>query len=122
MFAILDEIHNTFVISKIVEGDAKGADRMSHEWAVDNSVDTGIYPAQWRVRDEETGKIVTDRGAGPKRNQKMLDLEGPDLVVAFKGGNGTKDMVRRSSKQGYDVLTINWEAAQKPNNQIEFIL
>ena len=41
------------------------------------------------------------KAAGPIRNQKMLD-ECPDLVVAFPGGKGTADMVRRAMKAGID--------------------
>ena len=36
--------------------------------------------------------------AGPLRNQQMLEEGKPDLVVAFPGGNGTADMVRRAKK------------------------
>jgi hypothetical protein len=35
------------------------------------------------------------KAAGPFRNQKMLDVSEPDLVVAFAGGQGTGDMVHR---------------------------
>jgi hypothetical protein len=41
--------------------------------------------------------------AGPMRNQRMLDW-GPDLVVAFAGGKGTADMVRRARAAGVDVI------------------
>jgi hypothetical protein len=41
--------------------------------------------------------------AGPIRNQRMLDW-GPDLVVAFSGGKGTADMVRRARAAGVEVI------------------
>jgi hypothetical protein len=45
------------------------------------------FPANWKVYG---------RAAGPIRNMKML-LEGkPDLVVAFPGGIGTADMVKKA--------------------------
>jgi hypothetical protein len=39
------------------------------------------------------------------RNQAMLDYGKPDLVVAFPGGKGTADMVRRARVAGVKVLT-----------------
>ena len=53
------------------------------------------FPADW----SEYGKA-----AGAIRNQQMLDEGTPDLVVAFPGGNGTLDMVRRSQRAGIKVL------------------
>jgi hypothetical protein len=45
--------------------------------------------------------------AGPLRNQRMLDEGKPDLVVAFPGGGGTKDLVRRAVKAGVSVHEVN---------------
>ena len=42
--------------------------------------------------------------AGPLRNQRMLDDGKPDMVVAFPGGGGTKDMVRRAAKAGVAIM------------------
>lgn len=53
------------------------------------------FPADWH-RD--------GKAAGPIRNRRML-LEGmPDLVVAFPGGRGTADMVRRARAAGIEVV------------------
>jgi hypothetical protein len=43
------------------------------------------------------------RAAGPIRNQKMLDW-GPDLVVAFAGGDGTACMMRLARAAGVEVI------------------
>src|SRR5262249_16770583 len=51
----------------------------------------GLPQGEW----DELGKK-----AGPLRNQRMLDEGKPDLVVAFPGGGGTKDMVRRAVQAG----------------------
>jgi hypothetical protein len=45
--------------------------------------------------------------AGPLPNQRMLDEGKPDLVVAFPGAGGTKDMVRRAVKAGVPVHEVN---------------
>ena len=56
------------------------------------------YPADWKKYG---------RGAGPIRNQQMLDEGKPNLVVAFPGGRGTADMVARAKKAGVKVIEID---------------
>ena len=66
---------------------ARGADRFAQEWANANGVAWIVYDANWTKHG---------RAAGPIRNQQMLDEGRPTLVVAFPGGRGTADMVRRA--------------------------
>lgn len=47
-----------------------------------------------------------DRSAGPKRNQRMLDKGKPDLVLAFPGGDGTADMVRKAKSAGVPIIEV----------------
>ncbi len=49
------------------------------------------------------------KSAGSIRNQQMIDEGKPDLVVAFPGGFGTKDMVRRAKKHNIEVIIIDRE-------------
>lgn len=44
--------------------------------------------------------------AGILRNQAMIDLHSPTLIVAFPGGTGTADMIARARKAGIPVLEI----------------
>ncbi len=81
----------------IIEGDARGADRMAGYWARRHGHTDMKFRADWQSHG---------RAAGPIRNQQMLD-EGPDMVVAFPGGRGTADMVRRARAAGVFVLSIN---------------
>jgi hypothetical protein len=81
----------------VVHGAARGADAMAGRWARENGVEERPYPANWRLHG---------RGAGFRRNQQMLDVEQPALVVAFPGGNGTADMVRRANARGVRVLSV----------------
>lgn len=82
----------------IIHGDARGADRLAEEWAIRHGVPVKAYPADW----ERDG-----RAAGPIRNQRMLDEGKPDLVVAFPGGAGTADLVRRAKAAGVEVLAVD---------------
>lgn len=79
----------------LILGGAPGADTLAEEWADVFGVRKRIFPANWK----EHG-----RAAGPLRNQRMLDEGKPDLVIAFPGGRGTADMVRRAEKAGVPVL------------------
>ena len=81
----------------IITGMARGADTLAFDYAVMENIETEEYPAQWEIHGKK---------AGPIRNQQMLDEGKPDLVIAFPGGNGTADMVRRAKKAGVKVVTV----------------
>ena len=93
-YAFLDRINKRWPIDVIIEGDARGADRMAGYWARKNKIENRKYPADWGTHG---------RAAGPIRNQEMLDKEQPGLVVAFPGGRGTADMVNRAHQAGIRV-------------------
>jgi hypothetical protein len=50
------------------------------------------------------------RAARPIRNQRMLDEGKPDLVVAFPGGRGTTDMIRRAERAGVPVRQVQQDS------------
>ncbi len=81
--------------SIIIQGGARGADRMAADIARGLEMEVREYPARWETYG---------RSAGPIRNQQMLDEERPDLVMAFADdlatSKGTKDMVERARKAG----------------------
>ena len=81
----------------VIEGGATGADSLARSWAIGAGHALETCPADW----EKHGKA-----AGPIRNQKMLDVHKPDLVLAFAGGRGTADMVRRARVAGVKILEI----------------
>jgi hypothetical protein len=43
----------------------------------------------------------------------MLDNEKIDIVVAFEGGSGTKDMIIRAKNAGIEVLEISFKVIYK---------
>jgi hypothetical protein len=97
LFETLDRLHATHVFSVLIHGDASGADRLAGEWAVARGVQVEAHPADWKKHG---------RAAGPIRNTQMLD-EKPDLLVAFPGGRGTADMVRKAKAAGLEVVMID---------------
>lgn len=93
---VLDFFHKKYRITKIVNGGAKGADKLATEWSVNRQVPYQEYPADW-----SQGK-----GAGLIRNSQMLQAESINLVIAFPGGNGTKDMVSKANHAKIEVIEV----------------
>lgn len=81
----------------LIHGGAKGVDHHADEWAVVNWVPVECFEADWKRYGNS---------AGPIRNQQMIDEGKPDLVIAFPGGRGTADMVRRAKAAGIKVEEI----------------
>jgi YspA, cpYpsA-related SLOG family len=86
----------------LIEGDARGADRLAGELARARGWDLEVYPADWQH---------DGRAAGPRRNARMLHQGRPDLVMAFvdkplEHSRGTADLVRRARAQGVEVRVI----------------
>ncbi len=92
----------TPVAELIIHGGAAGADEMAQCWADWCDIPVQYHVANW----SEYGKA-----AGPIRNQAMIDEGKPDLVIAFPGGKGTADMVRRAKKAGIPVEEISGRPA-----------
>jgi hypothetical protein len=105
-----DHVHNTLCaldaergpITCIIHGAATGADTEGMRWAqlmatAPRKITHAPFAADWRTHG---------RAAGPIRNQRMLDEGHPDLVVAFPGGRGTADMVRRAQRAGVEVIQV----------------
>lgn len=95
--AIIQKLHNEAGVDVLIEGGAYGADRLAREWAQSIGIRVETFDADW----ENHGSF-----AGPMRNTRMLNEGQPDLVVAFPGGRGTADMVRKARKAGVKVVEI----------------
>lgn len=94
IFDTLDEVHREHGISVLIEGEGNGLDIRARVWAEYRGIPFKPYPADWK----QLGK-----GAGPVRNQTMVDAGKPDLLVRFNGGTGTADMTRRCINSGVPV-------------------
>lgn len=94
---VLDAAHYANPIERLIHGAARGADTLAADWALSHDVLCNAYPADW----ERDGKA-----AGPIRNQKMLDEGKPHMVLAFPGGKGTADMIRRAEAAKVPVVKV----------------
>jgi hypothetical protein len=85
----------------VIDGGAKGADRIAGDWRDRSGADGKTYPANWTEHH---------RAAGPIRNQQMLTEGQPDVVFAFHDNlaesKGTADMVRRATKARVSTFVI----------------
>lgn len=101
----------------IIEGGAKGADRLAKNWVYDSPLHSSPdynnhgasearivhlqFPANWN----EYG-----RAAGPMRNFQMLNEGKPDIVLAFhdniEKSKGTKHMVSVAKERGIPTYVI----------------
>jgi len=80
-------------IDLLVSGACRGADTLAVRAARQCGIRYIEYPADW----QRFGK-----SAGPIRNQQMLDLEKPDLLLVFHEdftkSKGSRDMLYRAIK------------------------
>jgi len=81
----------------IIHGCATGADREGMIWAQTMGILHAPFQADWRAHRKIAGLL---------RNQRMIDEGRPDLVIAFPGGNGTADMVKRAKRAGLKVIEV----------------
>lgn len=97
----LDRVHAQYGITLLIEGGARGADRLARAWARRNKVKVRTVNAEW----ERYGPM-----AGLIRNSRMLGEEQPEAVVAFPGGTGTADMVGKAEAHKLPVWkTGGWK-------------
>lgn len=97
VFTVLRKLHAEAGIDLVIQGGARGADYHARQWAQDTGTSCDTYEAAW----EQYGGF-----AGPRRNAAMLADGRPDLVIAFPGGRGTADMVKKARKAGVEVIEI----------------
>lgn len=93
LFKKLDDMREQMDV--LIHGMAPGADTLADIWAQAQKVKVISCRAEWRKYGLQ---------AGPIRNQRMIDEGKPDLCVAFPGGRGTADMVRRCKTAGIKVV------------------
>lgn len=81
----------------VIQGGAVGADFLAQHWANHRRILSKSYPADW---------VTYKNAAGPIRNSQMLKDGKPDLVIAFPGGKGTADMVRKAELADVEVIRV----------------
>lgn len=93
-YATLDLLHLVHDFQEVVTGGARGADTCGERWAMRNAIPVRRFPADWNGPHKKRAGFV--------RNQAMADYA--DALIAFPGGNGTADMLRRAKAGGLEIL------------------
>lgn len=93
---VLDTLHARQKLTLVIHGCAQGADTLAEQWSadIDGCTSYGV-PADWKKHGQRAGMV---------RNRLMLELGKPQLVVAFDGGAGTRDMTSAATAAGVKVL------------------
>jgi len=93
----LEELHSVHKFTHLIHGGYRGVDTYASDWAKTKpEITRYVSYADWDTYGA---------AAGPIRNSHMLTW-GPDLVIAFEGGDGTADMVNKARAAGIKVLEI----------------
>ncbi len=79
----------------VIQGEARGADALAKLWANFMKVPVVSFPADWKKYGNR---------AGPVRNLQMIEEGKPDLVVAFRGGAGTTNMIKQALFNNIEVI------------------
>lgn len=98
VYNAISKLHNLQRITLLINGGAKGADTLCRVVAEELGIpveNVPILPEEWKRYGN---------GAGPRRNQKMIDEFRPQGLIYFPGGNGTADMKRRCEKAGLMIF------------------
>lgn len=98
---------------ELAQGGATGADALARRWCRENGIRPQTFAAAWRdlrtqpvvIRYDRHGKAY-NAAAGAIRNEKMLRIFLPQLVIAFMGGPGTANCVALAHKMGIKVREI----------------
>ena len=93
----LDGVRKGRGIKLLIHGMATGADSSARAWAERFGIDQCMFPANWKGRGNS---------AGPHRNALMLEVAQPDVVIAFPGGRGTADMIKRAKDAEIEVIQV----------------
>jgi len=106
--ALLHRVLDAYALSwgrfRLFVGDAPGADALALAWANHRCHPSLRFVAAWKAYGN---------GAGPRRNQKIIDA-GPRALIAFPGGRGTEDCVKRAAAANIPVHVVRLTDANLP--------
>lgn len=97
LFWVLDALHAATPVTLVIHGGANGADALAGAWAKERGIPVQVFDADWSSHG---------RAAGPIRNKAMLVEGKPNMVAAFPGGAGTKNMVSQARAAGLGVFSV----------------
>lgn len=99
---LLERTLDKISITTLIEGEARGADKLGRAYAERRGIPVRAFPADWNTHGKAAGSI---------RNSQMLKEGNPELVVAFLApdSRGTANMISQAEKAGVPVKVIHVE-------------
>lgn len=96
----LDMFHGKHLISLVIHGNQRGVDTFAGMWARSHGIEE--LPFDATADFKKWGK----RG-GSVRNGRMLRDGKPDIVLAFPGGPGTRNMRTQAAFVGVRIIPVS---------------
>lgn len=95
----LDQAHANIGITTLIEGDARGADKLAGIWASVHKIERICVPADWS----------TGRSAGYIRNQIMVIEHKPEMAFGFLDGpsSGSMHTVQLCLQHGVPLYIVD---------------
>ncbi len=97
VYDALDAYHQGHNIALMISGGAPGVDWFARQWCHTRGVHMASVDGLWKLHGKQ---------AGPIRNAAMLLLR-PDVVLAFPGHKGTRDMIEKAQRAGVPVIEVD---------------
>ena len=98
---IKDAVKNCgWIITEVVEGGARGADRLGRKWAIDNTIPYITMNADW----DKHGK-----SAGYRRNTEMAEVAEALIAIRANMSKGTTHMINIAKNKGLRIYVIEIE-------------
>jgi hypothetical protein len=95
LYGVLDELNRAKTIICVIEGDARGADRLAGQWARRNHIDLKVIVPEY---DQFDARVA------PPLRKRMLDEGKPDLVVAFRAAMERKTWSGARSRRAWQYM------------------
>ncbi len=92
----LNHIHTRHVVTEVVSGKARGADRDGEKWAGANGIPVKPFPAQWNR--------FKGKSAAYHRNRDMARYD--DALAVFPGGDGTAMMFELAKEWDLKIFDL----------------
>lgn len=92
---VLTGLDLALLITEVVSGGCAGADLDGEAWAKEFDIPVKQFLPDW---------VGKKKSAGPLRNREMAEYA--DACIAFPGGGGTADMVKRAEAKGLKVFDL----------------
>ena len=118
IYSALNEALELFGFSYLIEGDARGLDKIAGFWARKTLGDAANikYPADWSNIEAPNAWVKTrpdgtkyNALAGEWRNWEMLQDGKPDYALIFHGGKGTADMFEKIKKCRIPYTALSYD-------------